>query len=409
MPTTLARPTARRRARALLLLALVGAAAAAAPAAGAQRFRPDTASARLNARAFPLDAPRAVELPDGGVAVPLVGPPTRPVVAVTVDGHGPYRFVVETGAGFTAVSPEVAAAAGLAPADTADPTTVRVGALGVGAARIRDLRVGVMATAVPGVDGVLGLNAYRDLLLTLDYAGGTMRLARGTLGPANGRDRLALLPSDDLWEVALVVDGRPARAVLDTQGSGAFNVTPAAARGVRFAAPPAPTGTVQGPGIGVQPIHTARLAGDVRVGDVTFARPIVGIVPMPPGYPEHWNLGGPALAQFTVTLDQRARVLQLARPGRAPVPAPPAVHAPGFRAPVQAGRRVVAEVTPGGHAEARGVRVGDEVVLVDGAPAGALVLDAWTARLRRPGPVALRLRRGGRDVDVVLDPPAVVR
>jgi hypothetical protein len=169
------------------------------------------------------------------------------------------------------------------------------------------------------------------------------------------------------------------------------------------------TGTVRGPGIGVQPVHSARLAGDVRVGDVTFRRPLVGLVPMPPGYPEHWNVGGPALAQFTLTLDQRNRVLRLARPGRAAVAAPPSLRSVGFNAPSRGGRRVVTMVTPGGHAEARGLRAGDEVVLVDGAPAAALAAEAWSARLGRAGALPLRVRRDGRELDLMLQPPVLVR
>jgi hypothetical protein len=349
-----------------------------------------------------------VDLPAGGATVPLAAPATRPVVEVTVDGHGPYRFIVETGAAFTAITPRVAAAAGLVPADTADPA-VTVNALGVGAARLRDFRVAVLDAPAPAVDGVLGLNAYRDLLLTVDYAAGVVRLERGALQPPNGRDRLALLPADDLWEFEIAVNGRRSRAVLDTQGSGAFNVTPGAARGVRFAAPPVATGTVQGPGIGLQTIHSARLAGDVRVGDVVFRRPLVGLVPMPPGYPEHWNVGGPALSQFALTRDQRGRVVQLARPGRTPVGAPPPLRSAGFRAPARGGRRVVTEVTPGGHAAARGLRVGDEIVAVDGEPAAAVAAEVWAARLVSAGSIPVRLRRGEQELHLVLEPAVVVR
>jgi hypothetical protein len=401
--------------RPALLAALALAAGAALPlaTAAAQRAADPSAdsaaaaAARLNRRTPPAAPPAAVDLPAGGATVPLLAPARRPVVEATVNGRGPYRFIVETGAPFSAISPRVAAEAGLVPADTVDPA-VTVEAIAVGAARLRDFRVGIVDGPAPGVDGILGLNAYRDLLLTLDYAAGRMTLARGALPPANGRDRLALYLAEELLEFDVTVDGRPTRAVLDTQGSGVFNGTPAVVRGVRFAAAPVSTGRVQGPGIGVQQVRSARLTGDVRVGDVVFRRPIVGIVPMPPGYPEHWNMGGPALAEFTLTLDQRNRVLQLARPGRAPVAPPPALRAPGFRAPVRGGRRVVAEVTAGGHAEARGVRVGDEVVLADGAPAASLGAEAWAARVGRAGPLPLRLRRDGRELDVVLEPPVLV-
>jgi hypothetical protein len=192
------------------LLAAVGGGAWTPARAAAQTFRPDSAAARLNARTPPSDPPRGVDLPDGGVTVPLATPGSRPSIDVTVDGRGPYRFAVETGAAFTSVTPQMAAAAGLVPADTADPA-VTVGALGIGAARLRDFRVAVLDAPAPGIDGILGLNAYRDLLLTVDYPAGVVRLERGALEPPNGRDRLALLPGDDLWEFEITVNGRPTR------------------------------------------------------------------------------------------------------------------------------------------------------------------------------------------------------
>lgn len=377
-----------------------------------QQLRPDSAAARLNARALPSAPPRTIDLPRDGASIALQGTRTRPVVLVTIDGHGPYRFIVETGAPFTGITPEVAAAIGAVPSDTANPS-VTVRTLTIGDAQLHDFRVAVIGAPTQGIDGLLGLNAYRDLLLTLDYQAGQMRLTRGSLAPANGRDRIALVPSGDLWEFEIVVEGRAAHAVLDTQNGGAFSVTPAGAADLQFMAAPVVTGTARGPGIGVQEIRSGRLAGDIRVGDVIFRTPIVGIVPMPPGYPQGWNMGGPALAAFTMTLDQRARVVQFTRSGRAAVDAPPALGNAGFRATVRPGAgspsgRVVTDVAKGGAADAAGLHVGDEIVRVDGRPVAELDAESWTARLRRPGALPLVVRRDGSEVELELTIPVVV-
>lgn len=386
--------------------ALLALAAAAGPL-GAQTYQADTATTRMNALRPPDAPPASVTLPVDGGEAPLVGPRSRPIVEARVNGRGPFRFAVETGASFTAVTPQTAAALGLAATDTANPS-VHVDSVSVGTATLRDFRIGVFPIA-PGIEGILGLNAYRDLLLTVDYPAGVVRFERGTLPPANGRDLLALLSADGLWEVEIEVNGRRGRAVLDTQGSGAFNSTPRNAEGVAFEAAPVVTGTASGPGIGTQEQRTARLAGDIRVGDVVFRRPLVGVIPMPPGYPEHWNLGGPALREFTLTLDQRSRVLRLARPGRAPVAAPAPLRSIGFRTALRDGRRVVVSVTAGGEAERLGIAPGDEVVSVAGRAAAALPAETWNELTRAAGPVALLVRGPAGQREVRISPRVLVQ
>ena len=382
--------------------------ACTAAGAHAQTFQADSASTRANAMTPPTDPPGSVSLPAGGTEVPLVGPHGRPIVEVRVNGRGPYRFVVETGAAFTALTPEAAAALELAPRDTANPSVV-VDSIRIGSAALRSFRVAIFPLGIPSVDGVLGLNAYRNLLLTVDYPRGRVRLDRGILGAANGRVRLALFPADDLWELDIEVAGKKGRAILDTQGAGAFNTTPGNAAGVPFEAPPVATGFATGPGIGTQQTSTARLAGDIRVGDVVFRRPLVGLVPMPPGYPVQWNMGGPSLREFRITLDQRSRVLLLARAGRAPVAAPPSLRSSGFRTQGTNGRRMVSTVTPGSEAERAGIAAGDEIVSVNGRSASPVEGPSWAELIQGDGPLQLVVRRAGTARQVTLTPTVQVK
>lgn len=374
--------------------------------ASAQQFRADSASEALNQRTNPDMPPRAVEIPRGGATASLVGAASRPIVEVTVNGQGPWRFIVETGAPFSSITPEMATALGLAARDTVNPV-VRVASMRIGGAELREFDVSVFPAPSPVAQGILGLNAYRDLLLTVDYAGGMIRLERGTLPPANGRELVELVPVDDLWGIHIVANGDTGVAVIDTQGSGAFNITPQQARALRFEHPPVVTGMAQGPGIGRQELRSARLDGEIRVGGFTFQRPIVGLVPMPPGYPEMWNMGGPSLSQFIVTLDQRTRVLRLARASRVVEP-PPAARAAGLRTAMRDGGRVVLAVEAGGAADAAGVRAGDLLVQVNGRSAGDVGDQEWSLLSRGAAPLFLRLSRGGATRELSLTPAVLV-
>jgi C-terminal processing protease CtpA/Prc len=60
-------------------------------------------------------------------------------------------------------------------------------------------------------------------------------------------------------------------------------------------------------------------------------------------------------------------------------------------------------VIPGSPAAAVGLRVGDELVSIDGRPAAEMELAAIRALLRRPGETRrLVLRRDGETLDVLL-------
>ncbi|HYC32059.1 MAG TPA: hypothetical protein VEB59_07185 [Gemmatimonadales bacterium] len=132
----------------------------------------------------PVPAGRVV-LSDSAVVPIEIDREGRPVVRVSLNGRGPYRLAVETG------SPDVLLTSALV-SELALPVTGgsshRLDSLRMGEALIRDLVVGRNDAFAPlGVDGVLGLDAYRDLLLTVDYPGARLVLSRGSL-PA-GRPR----------------------------------------------------------------------------------------------------------------------------------------------------------------------------------------------------------------------------
>jgi predicted aspartyl protease len=134
----------------------------------------------------------AASLPPGAEAPPIDEPlyasPTRRdrigrvVAPVMVDGLGPYRFVVDTGATHSVVSGKLARALGLAGADT-EPVavelsgvtgtmmvdTVPIGRLQAGDLVIEDRRLPVINAVLEGADGVLGVDGLEDKRVIIDF------------------------------------------------------------------------------------------------------------------------------------------------------------------------------------------------------------------------------------------------
>jgi hypothetical protein len=110
----------------------------------------------------------SVEFESPRVEVPLVGAPTLPLVEVTLNGRGPYRFLFDAGANVVSVKASVAREAGLPVLQQlSERSVVGVDSLRLGGVVFR----GVAAVGEPelDVDGVVGFNLFKDGLLTLDY------------------------------------------------------------------------------------------------------------------------------------------------------------------------------------------------------------------------------------------------
>ena len=119
----------------------------------------------------------------------------RPMVYVTINGHGPLRMLIETGSRTSYLVPEQYAAT--FGRDSARPSDVyRIGdATLTGVTIRRNGRIGL-----PNVDGLLGLDALYDAAITLDFLDGVMRFSRDTLPDANGRDVIRLGVSSLFWK-----------------------------------------------------------------------------------------------------------------------------------------------------------------------------------------------------------------
>lgn len=105
-------------------------------------------------------------------------PSQRLTIEVMLNGSGPYRFIVDTGAERSVLADDVAAALGLAPVGRVvidgivrkiPADLVGLKSLTYGPFSLNDVRVPVLPRRYLLVDGYLGLDAISDKRVTLDF------------------------------------------------------------------------------------------------------------------------------------------------------------------------------------------------------------------------------------------------
>jgi predicted aspartyl protease len=212
---------------------------------------------------------------------------------VMINGLGPFRLVLDTGASRSAVNARVAEAIGITP----DPTqpvllrgvtgvvavpTIRVDAFSVGAVIVTPAILPIVVDALGGADGVLGTEGFADKRVYIDFS---QDLITVTHSPATrARPGFISVPLERSGAGLLIVPARVGgvrvHAIIDTGGqatigneamrqalvrrraqgmhSDVIDVTNATQTGESFASPPIELGSLQ--------IQGARITyGDMRI------------------------------------------------------------------------------------------------------------------------------------------------
>lgn len=297
-------------------LCLVIAAGAMIALAGRGASQPQPQPSPQPQRQMRPMAPVAVTGRRAEVATVAIADAAIPVVTVRVNGKGPFRFAVDTGAqGHARVSPKLAEALGLVAVGQAmagDPSgrnarrvpifrldSIELGGLTfAGASASESLLPGPLAE----LDGVLGLHLFADLLLTFDYRAGRLIAERGALPAPDGRNVFGYPADPRGIMLPLKIGARSFDAVLDTGNSRQALFVPEA-----LLAQLPTRGEKQARGIARTvsqeiAISAQRLAAPVTLGAVTLpveeaAFPALGVA----------NLGSRGLQGLEVTIDQKNR------------------------------------------------------------------------------------------------------
>lgn len=231
-----------------MLLAGMGRTAIAQPPVGGAAARQDSpvsatltpdAPAAARGAAKSLDPPAAPQSAPSAPLDPadlLFASPTRIdhigriVVAVDVNGQGPFRFIVDTGANYSTISPELATLLKLTPSladgivvngitGTAQEPSVDIARLQAGDLVMESLRVPVIwATLMAGAQGILGVADLDNDRLFVDFERNKVQIVRS--GHMYLSDDFVRIAARRLSGGLVSVDGRvgniPVVAIIDT-------------------------------------------------------------------------------------------------------------------------------------------------------------------------------------------------
>jgi hypothetical protein len=204
------------------------------------------------------------------------------LVEARIDGAGPFRLLVDSGTSALMLAMDVAEAAGLHPVPSgsvvrdsfAGSRTQVMGAqvkrLESGGLRLEDIRADVVpsrsAFGIP-CDGILGMEAWEDVLLVVDFPRGQVSVARpDTIFYA---DRTAVRYSGMCPEVSLIIGGRRVRAVVDTGSSLALMIPKLTGLPLLYPPIESTIGTV----LGTERSERSQLAGEARLGPILLRNP----------------------------------------------------------------------------------------------------------------------------------------
>lgn len=151
---------------------------------------------------------------------------------VMINGKGPFRLVLDTGATHSAVTADVAVTLGLLPGESepvmlhgvtgsATVPTIPVDSMLVGDLDLPSRRLAIVASALGGADGVLGTEGLLDKRITIQFHNDNITIARSRMERAGFQ--FITIPFrlvNGLPVADAEIGGVLAKAVIDTGGEG---------------------------------------------------------------------------------------------------------------------------------------------------------------------------------------------
>ncbi len=333
-----------------------------------------------------------------------------PMVNVVLDHKRKANFVVDTGASISVIDPGIAKKLGLVsvgrqnvgpPGMKGEETDiVRLDHLSAGALTVRqaDLAVVDIVELTQGLmDGVIGMDLFRDLLITLRLAEGKLEISHQSL--SSDSPNVMKLGDDENLNIEMDVTGFFVDAHLDSGSPGGFTLPPEMKNSLKLASGTRGSGAVQLVGSS-RTLEYGKLVGSIHLGTIEYKNPDIAF--MSPSLGKA-NIGHSVMRNLVITIDQKNKLLSMVpannealadhkRVNTASTSRRLGIMFKGFGGgPLQ-----LAGVEPDSLAERSGFKAGDQINTLNGKPMADYVQNELRNLFSGQEPLVFEVDRDGQ-------------
>ena len=272
-----------------------------------------------------IPEPARISVPADGLTVPMQDMGGRPVVELKINGKGPFRFILDTGATTTVIADDLSRELSLAPPQGlhvaspdggTPPAIVRVDDLRIGDAALEGMiaavmPLGGMLSGENAPRGVLSASSFPGYLLIYDYPGRRISIRKGSLDSADFKTSFQYTDDQVLPTVPIRIAGHETQVHLDTGSGFGLTLPTKFLKELPLASQPKEAGKAR-THAGEFPISVARVDGAIELGKFKLDLDEVRFSDVRPGPgPAVGNIGYDVLRHFVVTLDSKNRRLRI--------------------------------------------------------------------------------------------------
>lgn len=235
----------------------------------------------------------ALEIAGEGIAGEQVD--TRMAIGVTINGRGPYRFVVDSGADRSVIGERLARALALPPgrpvtlhdmAGSSRRETALIGRLGIGGGVVENIAAPMLPEGALGARGLIGLDALRGQRLMLDFETDSITIGDTRRPAPADPDEIVVIARRHGGQLILTqarASGIGIRAVLDTGSQ--LTIGNLALRDALFRrrrAPPEMAAITLVSVTGGTMVVPLAVVPEMRIGSIILRNVLVGFADLPP-------------------------------------------------------------------------------------------------------------------------------
>ena len=254
------------------------------------------------------------------VHIPIDLSTQRPIIALNINGKGPYKFIFDTGAGRNFIDEELSKELKLevigkdsigSPGTNRQVMSNRVLVSQISitnALKSKGINMNTMhLIKMLHVDGVIGGFFFKNYLLSIDYPKSILKITQGEL-KKNADGVIPFSKDSGILSTEISIAGNRLEAHLDSGNSGNIDIPFSLKDNLEFVKEPIEDGIIR-TSLASHKRWKATLKGDVVIGNMVYKSPEVNLIE---GF-EFVNLGFLFFNQSQITIDGLNNLLKIER------------------------------------------------------------------------------------------------